>query len=78
MSKYRTFTSNDEANRNAYITSHVENDCDGCESDGDLWRPAEDCPVHGAHCEQWWADLNARLDARWPGEWHEAPQAVTA
>jgi hypothetical protein len=66
--KTRIFSALEEANRNAYISSHIENDC-GCESDGELWRPVEDCPVHGIDSDPWWAALNDRLDARWPGTW---------
>lgn len=69
----RTFAPHELANRDAWITSRVENDCDGCETiayaDGDAWRPAQDCPVHGEHPESWWADLNRELDRRWPGTW---------
>ena len=73
---YRTFTDNEEANRDAWITRRVENDCDGCESrydrDGyETWTPAERCPVHGRGAETWWANLNTQLDLRWPGTWHE-------
>lgn len=71
---YRTFTDNEQANRDAWVTSRIENDCDGCEStycgDGyEAWTPAEKCPVHGIDCDGWWVDLNAELDRRWPGTW---------
>lgn len=76
MSAYRTFTPNELANRDAWVVSRIENDCEGCETiyerDGeDTWRPAQDCPVHGEFAEKWWAELNAELDARWPGTWHK-------
>lgn len=67
----RTFTEYEESQRDAWIRDRVENECDGCETiygaDGyNAWRPAADCPVHGLHYEQWFADLNAELDRRWP------------
>lgn len=72
----RTFTENEQANRDAYITSHIENDCAGCYSYGDLWRPTEHCPVHGLACETWWEALNKRLDERWPGTWGPLEEAT--
>lgn len=74
MTERRTFTPNEEANRDAWISARVENDCKGCtsryETDGyETWTPAEECPVHGITCEAWWAELNVQLDARWPGTW---------
>lgn len=71
--RYRTFTENDEHNRDAWIKSRVENDCEGCvEFDhGEGWRPAEGCAVHGVDSDEWWHELNAELDTRWPGTWHD-------
>lgn len=79
---YRTFTEQEQANRDAWIHERVENDCAGCETlsypDGyDAWRPAARCPVHGLDTATWWAELNRELDARWPGTWHEG-RAATA
>lgn len=72
----RTFERWEQEARDAWTTSRIENDCEGCESiyyaDGEAWRPAQDCPVHGAHPETWRRDLNRELDARWPGTWHNA------
>jgi hypothetical protein len=71
----RTFTADERANRDAWVTSRVENDCAGCDSiyDGGLevgFRPAEHCPVHGIDAQTWWDELNEQLDERWPGTWH--------
>lgn len=70
----RTFTDREQANRDAWVTSRCENDCEGCEeiyyADGERsWHPVQHCPVHGEHAESWWADLNTELDRRWPGTW---------
>lgn len=70
MTAWRTFTESEQANRDAWVSSRVANDCGPCESDGEWWQPTRDCPVHGEHCEPWWADLNRELDERWPGTWH--------
>lgn len=73
----RTFTTVERYQRDAWITTRIENDCVGCETlshaDGyDSWRPAERCPVHGVDCATWWEHLNAELDRRWPGRWEES------
>lgn len=52
--------------RVAYVTAQVENECDGCVADGDVWTPAEACPVHGVDAAAWWLELNRQLDERWP------------
>lgn len=76
--RFRTFTENERANRDAWITHRVENDCDGCiEFDnGTGWAPVECCPVHGRDAEEWWAELNVELDRRWPGTWHDKAERV--
>lgn len=74
MTTSRTFTENEQQNRDAWTTSRVENDCDGCETlyyaDSEAWRPAERCPVHGIDYAEWWAELNRELDRRWPDTWN--------
>jgi hypothetical protein len=71
--RYRTFTENERANRDAWITGRVENDCEGCvEFDNGMgWTPVERCPVHGRESDDWWRELNVELDRRWPGTWHD-------
>jgi hypothetical protein len=70
----REFTDNERKNRDAWTTSRMENDCEGCSSRYDAegyeaWTPGERCPVHGLHAETWWKKLNDELDRRWPGTW---------
>lgn len=69
----RVFTDSEQSNRDAWTTSRMENDCDGCEAlyhdDDCQWTPAERCPVHGIDVDAYWRELNEQLDARWPGRW---------
>lgn len=73
MSASRTFTEREQADRDAWVTARVSNDCAGCETvylaDSEAWRPAEACPVHGLEADAWWRELNVELDRRWPGRW---------
>jgi hypothetical protein len=72
---YRTFTESEQEQRDAWIAERIEHYCTGClailGTDGYVaWRPDEHCAVHGAETDEWWAELNRELDARWPGTWH--------
>lgn len=73
----RQFTQAEQDRRETHLIERVEEDCAGCKSKVDdegyeNWTPAEFCPVHGAHPESWWKQLNDELDALAPGTWRES------